>query len=266
ISHHDNLKYFWNFGDNQTAFGETILHSYRKPGKYKIQLITMDNSGYYSIDEDYIWIDNYYPNVDILKFTYGRTSYDFYDDQVGEIPEGWYISNYEKFFGRITEVVENVDDFYKVVKIGDGTGIGGIFTSNCSGLPYATEPGDLNETSGTVEFWLYTDDTYDSMIVFELFEKEWSNGIVVMHYNSTWFLRSENGIVQFEFSDSWKLQNNTWTHFRIDFCCDDSYYMGLANDKFIIYADDIPSPVFNMSHISNPDLTNITCLRANSGL
>ncbi|MFX0009222.1 MAG: PKD domain-containing protein, partial [Candidatus Hermodarchaeota archaeon] len=263
ISDNEHLKYFWNFGDNQTAFGETILHTYRKPGKYRIQLITMDLSGYYSIDEKYIWIDNYYPNVDITKFTYGATTYDFSDDVVGEPPNGWYISSWENFFGMKTEVVEYVDGFYKVVKIADGLGLGGIWTCNTSGLPMTnpSKPGTLNLTSGTIEFWLYTNDTYNSMTYFSLFEWELTNGITIAQVNSTWYIMNNTIQMQpFEFTNSWKFQNNTWTHFRIDFCCDDSQYMGLNNDTFIIYANNNPSPVFQMVHSKTPDITNITSI------
>lgn len=258
LSDNNNLRYFWNFGDNQTTFGETILHTYRKPGEYKIQLITMDNTGYYSIDEIYICIDNCYPNIKLAQFSSGYCTYDFYDDEVGTIPYGWYTSGWGSLF-ETTEVVERIDDFYKVVKIGEDGLSGGIWTSNCTGLPATHEPGDLNITYGTVEFWFYTNDTHDSFFVFNLFEKDYRDGVFVVYVNSTWRIYNQSGIIPFNFESSWQLQNNTWTHFRIDFCCDDSLYMGLGNDEFIVYGNDNPSPVLSMTHFSTLDLANITC-------
>lgn len=244
ISDKKSLRYFWNFGDNQSAFGKTILHRYGRPGKYKVQLITIDDNGLYKIDEKYVWIDNIDPTIDIFKLSCG-ISYDFANDIVGEIPSGWYPSNFEDVFGKITQVVSQVDGFDKPVQIGMGPFVGGIWLSNGTGAPVSSFPGDLNETYGTVEFWLYTNDTSQSVINFQLYENQNGDGLVV-RWNSTHWIQldySEFNHINLKFSDSWELKDNTWTHFRIDFCCDDSYYMGLENGTYVIYANGHSSQV-----------------------
>ncbi|GAH00804.1 unnamed protein product, partial [marine sediment metagenome] len=172
-----NLRYLWNFGDNQTAFGQTVLHSFGRVGKYKVKLITMDDNGYYDISEKYLWIDNLYPEVNISRITYGRTTFDFSDDEVGNFPENWYKSALEILYGNITTIVNEIDGFLDVVQIGNGTGIGGIWTYNCSGIPYSlTESGDLNLPYGSLEFWLYLNDTSKSNVFISLFEDNYYDG------------------------------------------------------------------------------------------
>ena len=252
-----NLRYLWNFGDNQTAFGQTVLHSFGRVGKYKVKLITMDDNGYYDISEKYLWIDNLYPEVNISKITYGRTTFDFSEDEVGNFPENWYKSAFEFLYGNITIIVNEIDGFLEVVQIGNGTGIGGIWTYNCSGIPYSlTEAGDLNLPHGTIEFWLYLNDTSKSNVFFSLFEDNYLDGIFIEFNNGTW----EHDNSEIIFKDLWSLQNNTWSHFRIDFSCDDSMYMGLENDTFIIYADGFASQIIPMVHTNHIDISNITCI------
>ena len=234
-----NLRYFWNFGDNQSAFGETILHSYGKPGKYKVQLVAIDDNGLYDIDEKYIWIDNINPTIGIYKVSSG-VSYDFTNDIVGKFPNGWFPSNAEDLYGKITQVVSQVGGFDKPVLIGMGSFLGGIWLSNNTGVPVSTAPGSLNETYGTIEFWLYTNDTSRSSIIFQLYENQFNDGIMIQWNTTHWLQANYSGGFNnpiITFSDSWKLENNTWTHFRIDFCCDDSSYMGLENGTYQIYAD-----------------------------
>lgn len=85
------LYYLWNFGDNQTAFGQTILHTYTRPGRYEVKLIIIDDNGLYDVSKQYIWIDNMYPGINISapinnEFNEGETiildciSYDTYTD------------------------------------------------------------------------------------------------------------------------------------------------------------------------------------------
>jgi len=260
----DNLRYFWDFGDNQTAFGEMLLHSYGRPGKYKVQLIAMDDNGLYDVAEKYLWIDNLYPEIEVYKYSYG-VSYDFTNDKVGDFPSGWYPSPFEDMFGRITEVVSEVDGYLKPVLIGMGPAFGGMWTANISGLPMALSPGDLNITHGTVEFWLYTTDTSESVINVNLFGRDSNSGIMLTYgaNNKFWEQRDYTppaSYIEIEFENSWIFQNNTWTHFRIDFSCDNSFYMGLENDTFVVYADGHGSQILNMRDPSGKDITNITCV------
>ncbi|MFX1374353.1 MAG: PKD domain-containing protein [Promethearchaeota archaeon] len=252
-----NLRYLWNFGDNQTAFGQTVLHSYGRVGKYKVRLITLDDNGYYDISEKYLWIDNIYPKINISRVTYGRTTFDFSDDEEGMFPEDWYKSALEFLYGNITVIVNEVDGFYKVVQISNGTGIGGIWSYNCSGIPYSlTETGDLSLPYGTIEFWIYLNDTSKSNVYFSLFEDSYLDGIFIEFNNGTWM--HDNSEIIFE--NLWNLQNNTWNHIRIDFCCDNSMYMGLENDTFIIYGDGYASNLISMVHNNHFDILNITCI------
>jgi hypothetical protein len=240
-----NLQYFWNFGDNQSAFGETILHRYGRPGKYKVQLVAIDDNGLYDIDEKYVWIDNIDPTTEIFKISSGISD-DFTNDIVGEFPSGWFPSPMEDPYGKITQVVNQVDGYDKPVQIGMGPVVGGIWLSNGTGAPLSMAPGSLNEIYGTIEFWLYTNDTSQSSFGFQLYENQFNDGINFI-WNSTHWIQAnysggfKNPIIMF--SDSWKLKSNTWTHFRIDFSCDDSYYMGLENGTYKIYADGYSSQV-----------------------
>ena len=241
----NNLRYFWNFGDNQSAFGETILHRYGRPGKYKVQLIAIDDNGLYDIDEKYVWIDNIDPVIKIFKIGYG-VSDDFTNDIVGEFPSGWFPTVFEDIYGKITKVVDHVDGFDKPVQIGMGTLFGGIWLSNETGAPISSLPGDLNETYGTIEFWLYTNDTTQSDFAFQFYENEFNDGVNLFWNSTHWIQADYSGEYNhyiISFSDSWELKNNTWTHFRIDFCSDDSYYMGLENGTYKIYADGHSSQV-----------------------
>ena len=242
------LRYFWNFGDNQSAFGETILHSFGSPGKYKVQLVAIDDNGLSGIDEKYVWIDNIDPTTEIFKVS-AEISSDFSNDIVGEFPYGWFPSTFEDTFGKITHVVSQVDGFDKPVLIGMGPFIGGIWVSNTSGLPTSFSPGDLNETYGTAEFWLYTNDTSQSTFSFQLYENEFNDGFNVAWNSTHWIQTNYSGGYKnpiLSFSDSWKLENNKWTHFRIDFCCDDSNYLGLDNGTAKVYADGHSSQILQI--------------------
>lgn len=252
----DNLRYLWNFGDNQTGFGQTILHSFTRSGKYKVKLIAIDDNGQYEIAEKFIWIDNVYPSIDIAEIKYGRTTYDFTYDNVGDFPSGWYKSDLEESIGNVTTIVNNIEIFSNVVLIGNGTGTGGIWTSDIEGLPFnQTEPGSLSLLNGTIEFWIYTTDTSESQLYISFFQDSYLDGIFIEFVNGTW---THNGI-EIEFESLYSMQNNMWTHFRIDFCCDHSSYMGLGNDEFIIYADGYASQTLNMVHNNHVDISNLTC-------
>ena len=41
----DPLTYFWDFGDGETATGETALHTFQAAGNYTVELIVEDNDG-----------------------------------------------------------------------------------------------------------------------------------------------------------------------------------------------------------------------------
>ena len=252
----ENLRYLWNFGDNQTGFGQTVLHSFSRAGKYKVKVIAIDDNAEYEIAEKYIWIDNVYPSIDITEITYGKTSYDFTYDNIGEFPNGWYMSDLEELLGKSTQVVNNVDIFSNVVLIGNGTGVGGIWTSDVIGLPFnQTEPGDLSLFNGTIEFWIYTTDVLKSQLYISFFQDSYLDGIFIEFVNGTW---THEG-VEIEFETHWTMQSNCWTHFRIDFSCDSNSYMGLGNDDFILYADGHASQNLNMIYNKHLDISNLTC-------
>lgn len=252
----DNLRYLWNFGDNQTGFGQTVLHSYSRAGKYKVKLIVLDDNGQFDIAEDYIWIDNVYPSTDIVEIKYGSTTYDFSSDNIGDFPNGWHRSDLEEILGNFTEVVSDIDIFSNVVLIGNGTGSGGIWTSDLTGLPFnQTLPGELSLINGTIEFWVYSTDSLKSQLYISFFEDSYLDGVFIEFVNGTWMHNGEEII----FENLWAMEDNTWAHLRIDFCCDTSSYMGLANDTFIMYADGYASQTLDMVHNNHADISNLTC-------
>ena len=252
----ENLRYLWNFGDNQTGYGQTVLHSFSRAGKYKVKVIAIDDNAEFEIAEKYIWIDNVYPSVDITEVTYGKTSYNFIYDNIGDFPNNWYMSDLEELLGVSTQVVNNVDIFSNVVLIGNGTGVGGIWTSDVNGLPFnQTEPGELSLFNGTIEFWMYTTDVLKSQFYISFFQDSYLDGIFIEFVNGSW---THNG-VEIEFGTLWTMQSNTWTHFRIDFSCDSNSYMALGDDEFIIYADGHASQNLNMIYNKHLDISNLTC-------
>ena len=252
----ENLRYLWNFGDNQTAFGQTVLHSFSRAGKYKIKLIAIDDNADYEIAEKYIWIDNYYPSINVSNILYGRTSYDFTSDNIGDFPEGWYRSDLEEILGNFTQVVDGIDRFSNIVLIGNGTGVGGIWTSDINGLPFnQTQPGDLNLFNGTIEFWIYTTDVSKSQLYISFFQDTYLDGIFIEFVNGTW----KHDGVDIEFESLWTMNSHSWTHFRIDFSTGLNGYMGLGDDEFKIYANGHSSQTLNMIHSTHMDLSNLTC-------
>ena len=252
----ENLRYLWNFGDNQTGFGQTVLHSYSRSGKYKVSLTVVDDNQEYDIAEKYVWIDNMYPSIDLTEVHYGRTTYDFTYDNAGDFPSDWYRSDLEMITKNITKIIANIDIFSNVVMIGNGTGVGGIWTSSVEGLPYnQTNPGTLSLTNGTIEFWIYTSDVSKSQFYISFFQDTFHDGIYIEFLNGTW----KHNNVEIEFENLWALKSKVWTHVRVDFCCDFSSYKGLDNDTFIIYADGYASQVLDMVHDLHTDISNLTC-------
>ncbi|MBD3229451.1 MAG: PKD domain-containing protein, partial [Candidatus Lokiarchaeota archaeon] len=109
----NSLQYLWDFGDNQTAFGSTVKHIYKKPGKYLIKLFTIDNNGLYDIIEDYIIIENKYPELSIIKKNLGYSTYNFDIDFPGKFPSDL---NFEpRDIKSKTKIIEELDGFYNVL-------------------------------------------------------------------------------------------------------------------------------------------------------
>lgn len=52
----DNLRFHWDFGDEQDADGRTASHAYKKPGVYEIKLTVRDASGNRSEVSQYLWV------------------------------------------------------------------------------------------------------------------------------------------------------------------------------------------------------------------
>ncbi|MBT8351024.1 MAG: PKD domain-containing protein, partial [Deltaproteobacteria bacterium] len=73
-------SYEWDFGDGNTAMGAKIKHSYKKPGKYKVRLVAIDNSETNcSISEDVKNIRVNAPPVAVIKDGLEKKSYGVYD-------------------------------------------------------------------------------------------------------------------------------------------------------------------------------------------
>ena len=73
-------SYEWDFGDGNTAVGAKIKHSYKKPGKYQVRLVVIDNSETNcSISEDVKNIRVNAPPVAVIKDRLEKKSYGVYD-------------------------------------------------------------------------------------------------------------------------------------------------------------------------------------------
>jgi len=68
------VNYFWNFGDETYAYGETAIHTYDESGEYTISLIVTDNRGGTGSTTKTVTVENSPPsedlnNVPVANFT-----------------------------------------------------------------------------------------------------------------------------------------------------------------------------------------------------
>jgi len=69
------VNYTWNFGDNTTAYGKVVEHSYAHNGEYKVILTVTDNDGAYDNEIKMITVNNITGNKPpIAEFSYTPSS------------------------------------------------------------------------------------------------------------------------------------------------------------------------------------------------
>ncbi len=262
----DSLRFYWDFGDNQTAIGQTVLHTYQTPGRYRVHQTTIDSNGDYIEDEVYINVENRLPEVSLAYNYLGNTTYDFDTGVIGQCPIDW--------LGEST-LVETLGGFRNVVEIE------ALSTTNF----YHQLP-ESNQTSGTVELWLYTDDLQMTSIgiSLEVLGLETYNNTPFYGWSdfslnyldtttaSTYDISVDFNIssptfglvytnIPITFEDGYTLSEDQWTHLRVDFCTDGSGYLGLAEDTYKIYLDGHASQVLPLKNTTYFDTNYIWGIR-----
>ena len=60
-------SYSWNFGDETTAEGVTVVHHYSLEGKFTVRLMVTDSEGESDVDETVVYVDESPPTVEIVR-------------------------------------------------------------------------------------------------------------------------------------------------------------------------------------------------------
>ena len=166
----------------------------------------------------YSWDPNYNigDNLVDLKGYYPAT-YGFENETDGISPTNWTI--YEG--GGSVRIVAESHNHNKVLEINDLTGDQSIAYNNFT-----------SRESGTVEFWVKSDDVTEDFYM-RLYGD--SNASVYFMINDDNFGYGYNSSYYSELSST--IYDDTWYHIRIDLECGTGNYMGLAQDTYRVFID-----------------------------
>lgn len=145
-------------------------------------------------------------------------TYTFTDDTVGGNPAGWTV--YES--GGTVNVIAGIGGREKVVELHDTSG---------ADRPKVSNTLDDNYTSGTVDYYIRTDDSTKT------------SDCIFMNYPAEPFIvRIDDGYFQHKTGGAWTnssfaISNDTWYHFSIDFECGDGKYTNLSADDYRVTID-----------------------------
>ncbi|MFW9880326.1 MAG: PKD domain-containing protein, partial [Candidatus Thorarchaeota archaeon] len=62
----DSLRFYWQFGDNTSAYGKNVYHYYSESGIYKVILTVKDDNGMTDTKTHFISVSNKYPSINII--------------------------------------------------------------------------------------------------------------------------------------------------------------------------------------------------------
>ncbi len=287
----DKLKYFWIFDDNSTGYGKGIIHQYTRGGKYKVSLIVKDDNDAIGRITKEVIIENFPPEVKILppsrKASYTFSDEEvgtMPSDWSRGIAMGWLNLNSSVIVEQNVEGRRNVLAFEPVTPtpaacVGELPLIGNfdnyldmlkkwLANSSCEieGKEYFSQNDahPLNLSCGTVEFFLYADSLSDvftlwfMQTVFYGLIVNVPDGINVFTQNGYWYAVNYGSDFQEYLNPTYEkiegiplMTEKEWNHVRIDWCCDDSGYLGLGKSKFTMALNGVPSPfTYSMNDIN----------------
>lgn len=180
-----------------------------------IELITPKNQSYYQA------MYGYYPG-----------SYGFESDEIGGPPAGF---EAVVTLGGTVTVIPELDHHKKVLELHDTVP---FFNARIT-KEFASQ------TSGSIEFWLRTDDP-SKVCGFRLDNGGISSEMVT--------IRTKDNQLQYYDGSGWNqilgetIENDTWYHIRIDFECSGGGYRGLAPHTAKVWIDLKESVAFNFIH------------------
>ncbi|MHA1671119.1 MAG: Loki-CTERM sorting domain-containing protein [Promethearchaeota archaeon] len=193
------------------------LHNIQVFGNGTLGTIYESNTRYFSVNSTpYISISTpenktyTEPDSGCYAATYG-----FENDLDGKDPSEWILDE----GGGPIDVVNSIGGHSKIVEINkDGT----------TDWPHMRNNFSTSQTSGTVEFWMRSNDVTDQSLVYLSGTEPW---MVTVGIDNDHFVWVDDSGLQYSVSCS----NNVWYHIRIDFECGSGAYEGLSADHFYFY-------------------------------
>ncbi|MFX1258835.1 MAG: PKD domain-containing protein, partial [Promethearchaeota archaeon] len=151
-------------------------------------------------------------------------TYSFEADENGQVPSGWTESS---DVGCEARVHSGIYGHNKVLRFSD-----------TSGGAADIKLQNLNQESGTVEFYVMHQDTGKSYINFEMRSAGGTKLIQIKFNNHNYHLmryrESDDDMVTIQY-----MNPNRWYHIRVDFEFGTGGYMGLGADRFNIWVDSV---------------------------
>ncbi|KKK45838.1 hypothetical protein LCGC14_0485440 [marine sediment metagenome] len=215
-----------NLNDNiEFAFEADNSHQYAGIYYIGMDLTINSNTIYYELIPFIIPIDDDFEITqssvifEEIDFNGNYTAtFDFLNDEIGEDPVDWTIGG-EPAYGDV-EIISNLDSHNNVLEIHD---------VHVSGELVLNEQFSEGHSSGTIEFWLRTDDATKTSF-FVIGDGGTSDAIYFI-IGSDKFQYYNSGML-----DIGKVaEDNTWYHIRINFELTTGNYMGLAQNKWQVY-------------------------------
>jgi len=147
---------------------------------------------------------------------YYPATYGFENDTDGSNPSGWSVSE----VGGTIDVISSLGGHSKIVE---------IFSDSSINDPFMKNNFYTSHESGTVEFWMRSNDVTKSGLVYI----QSSGGIMMtIGINNDHFVWTAPGNIH---QNIVSCNDNTWYHVRVDFECGSGAYQGLSADHFYIY-------------------------------
>ena len=200
-------------------FAFTIINNFSSaaPGD-EIQMITPENITYTEP------MTGYYP-----------ATYGFENDLIGTHPIGWNIDE----TGGTVQVYPDLGNHKKVVR---------LFDNDVGNYAAISNEFDSNQVSGTVEFWVRTENTIDHTIM-----AVYNNPVTTTHIYT---VIADNKFQYYDglWHDIASASTSTWYHIRIDFECGSGGYQGLSADSFYFYIDGVQYGSYSFNGGSADDL------------
>lgn len=192
-----------------------------------------DYSEYQSIYETgSVYVDNFTLNNGsfLQNGTIFPATYSFEDDTVGENPTSWTVDE----TGGTVNIISSFINHEKVVELLDDD------SGNSVSL-YDTVSQQVN---GTLEYWVCINDV-DERTYINIYDSV--DYIVLFYIDAGYFYHYDGSTYQI-LSGAPIPQDNMWYHIRIDFECGSGGYLGLSEDTYQIWIDNVNYGAFDTRH------------------